>query len=153
MMQQWTRKSLLVGAIAASLSLAACGDNRNDAATSRTGSTSPSSTAATTDRVTADASAAANRAGNTTERAGDKAAATADKVAANASDAATTAKVKSRLMAEPGIDSLQIDVDTNNGRVTLTGQVDTPAHRARAKELAGSVEGVTGVVDRMAVKG
>ena len=150
MTHEWTRKSLLVGAIAASLSLAACGDNRNDA-TPRT-SSNPPSTTAPADKMTADASAAANRAGNAAERAGDKAAAAADKAGDKAGDAVTTAKVTSRLMAEPGIDSLQIDVDTSNGRVTLTGEVDTPQHKARAKELAGSIEGVTSVVDRMVVK-
>jgi osmotically-inducible protein OsmY len=152
MNQDWTRKSLLVGAIAASLSLAACGDNRTNSAANRAPDTTTSSTAATTDRMTADASTAAKRAENAAERAGDKAAATGERVADKAADAATTAKVKSRLMAEPGIDSLQIDVDTSNGRVTLTGEVDTPEHRARAKELAGSIDGVNGVVDRMVVK-
>ena len=141
------RKTLMAGAIAAALSLAACGDNRNNATTSTNRSDVPATTssATPTDRMTADASAAANRAERRVENATDK--------AANAAgDAAMTARVKARLMAEPGIDSLQIDVDTNNGRVTLTGEVDTPEHRARAKELAGSIEGVTGVVDRMSVK-
>jgi osmotically-inducible protein OsmY len=145
MTHPWTRKSLIAAAIAASLSLAACGDNRNEPAASRSTDTTTSSTAKTTDKMTANA-------GATAERAGDKAAATANNVAANASDAATTAKVKTRLMAEPGIDSLQIDVDTSNGRVTLSGEVDTPQNRARAKELASSVEGVTSVVDRLTVK-
>ena len=146
MTHPWTRKTLIAAAIAATLSLAACGDNRNEPAAKRSTDTTTSSTAATTDRVTADASTA-------TKSAGDKAVATANNVAANASDAATTAKVKTRLMAEPGIDSLKIDVDSSNGRVTLTGEVDTPQNRARAKELAGSIEGVTSVVDRMVVKG
>ena len=138
------RNTLLVGAIAAALSLAACGDNATPR-TSRADTPATASTANKTDRMTADASAAANRAANKIESA-------AEKVAAKADDAGTTAKVKARLMAEPGIDSLQIDVDTSNGRVTLTGEVDTPQNRARAKELAGSVEGVTGVVDRLSLK-
>lgn len=147
------RNMLLAGAIAGALSLAACGDARNDNAprTSRT-DTPTSSSATAADRMTADASAAAKRAENAAERAANRVEKAGDKVAGAASDAATTAKVKARLMAEPGIDSLQIDVDTSNGRVTLSGEVDTPAHRARAKELAGSVEGVTGVVDRLATK-
>lgn len=142
------RNTLLAGAIAVALSLAACGDARNDSTTPRTSRTdtpATSSSATATDRMTADASAAANRAANKVESA-------AEKVAAKADDAATTVKVKARLMAEPGIDSLQIDVDTSNGRVTLTGEVYTPQNRARAKELASSVEGVTGVVDRLSIK-
>jgi hyperosmotically inducible periplasmic protein len=141
-----TRNTLLAGAIAAALSLAACGEGRdyNAPKTSRT-DTPATSSATPTDRMTADASAAAQRAANKVESAGEK-------VAAKADDAATTAKVKARLMAEPGIDSLQIDVDTNNGRVTLTGEVDTPQNKARAKQLASSIEGVTGVVDRLSMK-
>ena len=152
MNQSLTRKTLIAAAIAATLGLAACGDNRDN--TPRTSSTTPPASTATTpsDRVTADASTAANRAGNAVERAGDQVAAAADKAGDQAGDAATTAKVKARLMAEPGIDSLQIDVDTSNGQVTLTGEADTPQNRARAKELASSIEGVTGVVDRMTVK-
>ena len=148
------RNTLLAGAIAAALSLAACGEARNDTTprTSRTDTPATSSSASKTDRMTADASAAAKRAENATERAADKVENAGEKVAAAAGDAATTAKVKARLMAEPGIDSLQIDVDTNNGRVTLSGEVDTPQNKARAKELAGSIEGVTGVIDRLSMK-
>ncbi len=144
---RFTRNTLLAGAIAAALSLAACGEGRNDNApkTSRTDTPATSSSRIENRPMTADASAAANRAANKVESAGEK-------VAAKADDAATTAKVKARLMAEPGIDSLQIDVDTNNGRVTLTGEVDTPQNKARAKELASSIEGVTGVVDRLSMK-
>lgn len=142
-----TRNTLLAGAIAAALSLTACGESRdyNAPKTSRTDTPATSSSATPTDRMTADASAAANRAAERVEKAGEK-------VAAKAEDAAVTAKVKARLMAEPGVDSLQIDVDTINGRVTLTGEVDTAQNRARAKELASSVEGVTGVVDRLSMK-
>lgn len=142
-----SRNTLLAGAIAATLSLAACGDGRNDNAPRTSRSDAPPVTSSTTpsDRVTADASKATDRAANNVEKTGDK-------VANSAGDAAMTAKVKARLMAEPGIDSLQIDVDSSNGRVTLTGEVDTPERRARAKELASSVEGVTGVVDRLTMK-
>jgi osmotically-inducible protein OsmY len=146
----------MIGAIAAALSLAACGDNREDASVSRSDTNTTTSSATATDRMTADASAAANRAGQTasdaTSRAGAAAQSAGDKAANTASDAATTAKVKSRLMAEPGIDSLQIDVDTNNGRVTLSGEADTAQNKARAAELARSIEGVTGVNDRLTVK-
>lgn len=138
-----SRLTLIAAAVATSLSLAACGDGRNNDVTRTTRADSPAQSANVTpsDRVTAATSAAANRVE-----------ATGEKIAANADDAATTAKVKARLMAEPGIDSLQINVDTTGGRVTLTGEVDTPQHRNRAKELAGSIQGVTGVVDRLTMK-
>ena len=139
-----SRMTLLAAAMAAATTLAACGDSRNDVP--RTSSVQPPATSApATDRATADASAAVNRAT-------DRAANAADKAVDKASDAVTTSKVKARLMAEPGIDSLQIDVDTSDGRVTLSGEVDTPQNRARAKELARSIAGVTGVVDRLTLK-
>ena len=139
-----SRMTLLAGAMAAATMLAACGDSRNDVP--RTSSVqAPATSAPATDRATADASAAVNRAT-------DRAANAADKAVDKASDAVTTSKVKARLMAEPGIDSLQIDVDTSDGRVTLSGEVDTPQNRARAKELARSIAGVTGVVDRLTLK-
>ena len=146
MNSQTPRNALLATAIAATFALTACGEARNDTAPRTSRSDTPTTMApTTTDRMTADASAAANRAGTSAQNAGEK-------IAGAAGDAATTAKVKARLMAEPGIDSLQIDVDTNNGNVTLTGQVDTPQNKARAKELASSIEGVTGVVDRLSMK-
>ena len=138
------RLTLLAAALAAATTLAACGEARNDAP--RTSRVEPPSTSApATDRMTANAGAAV-------DRATDRVANATDKAVDKADDAATTAKVKARLMAEPGIDSLQIDVDTNAGRVTLTGEVDTPQNRARAKQLASSIAGVTGVVDRLTLK-
>ncbi len=83
---------------------------------------------------------------------GQKMAAATDKVAIAVDDSAVTAKVKAALLAEPGLKSLQIGVDTKNGAVTLTGAVDSAASRDRAKEVASSVAGVSTVVDQLTVK-
>lgn len=163
-----TRSTMLAAAVAAALSLAACDSRTDTSATPRTDrstastatTTSPSGTSpSTTDRMTADSSSAAARAGSDASRSGTtaddaaaRAGASVDKAATAAGDAALTAKVKAALMAEPGIDSLAIDVDTTNGRVTLSGNVDTPQHRQRALQVARGVEGVTGVVDRLAAQ-
>ena len=56
------------------------------------------------------------------------------------------------LLAEPGLRSLQIGVDTKNATVTLSGSVDTAASKERAKEVAGGVAGVASVVDQLTVK-
>jgi osmotically-inducible protein OsmY len=172
------RTTLVATAIAAALSLAACGNDANDTASTRTDNapvaSSSTNPAYNNDRVTADASSAMARADNTAERAADKADNAAERAAAKADnagdrmadkaenagdraksaagDAALTAKVKSALMAEPGIDSLQIDVDTNGGRVTLSGEVDSPENRSRALQVARGVDGVSGVVDRLSMK-
>jgi hyperosmotically inducible protein len=161
-----TRTTLVATAIAAALSLAACGDGRDDSAATRTdnakvaaNTTTTSSAPYANDRATADASstaARADKAGDKVDAATDRAAAKAenagDRAAAAAGDAALTAKVKAALMAEPGIDSLQIDVDTSGGRVTLSGEVDNAQNRSRALQVARGVDGVSGVVDRLSMK-
>jgi hyperosmotically inducible periplasmic protein len=55
-------------------------------------------------------------------------------------------------LAEPGLKSLQINVETKNAAVTLTGAVDSDASREKAKQVASAVSGVTNVVDQMTVK-
>ena len=120
----------MAAAIAAAFTLAAC-DQRNDSAERRTDSSTAAAPA--TD-------------------AGQKIAAATDKVAVAVDDSAVTAKVKAALLAEPGLKSLQIGVDTKNGAVTLSGAVDSAASRDRAKEVAGGVNGVSTVVDQLTVK-
>jgi len=65
---------------------------------------------------------------------------------------ATTTKVKTALLAEPGLKSLEISVDTKDGTVTLSGKVDSADQRDRAKQIAQSTGGVKGVVDNLTVK-
>jgi len=95
----------------------------------------------------------------TTERAGEKldqAAADIKQKAEQAGDklddAAITAKVKTAMIGEPGLKALQINVDTANGVVTLTGAVDTPQNLDRATQVAQAVEGVKSVDNRLNVK-
>jgi osmotically-inducible protein OsmY len=61
-------------------------------------------------------------------------------------DAATTAKVKSKLAADPTVAAYTIDVDTQNGVVTLNGHVDSGAAKAQAEKVARDTEGVSDVV-------
>jgi hyperosmotically inducible periplasmic protein len=74
------------------------------------------------------------------------------KVANAADDAAITAKVKAAILAEPGLKSLQINVDTKDQTVTLSGNVASDQMRDRAKQIAMSTEGVKNVVDNLSVK-
>jgi hyperosmotically inducible protein len=67
-------------------------------------------------------------------------------------DAGITARVKTRLLADPDVSGLRIDVDTRDRIVTLTGIVNTAAEKARALEQAGKVENVTRVEDRLTVR-
>ena len=51
-------------------------------------------------------------------------------------DARTTAKLKARFALDPELKSREIHVDTENGRVTLRGRVDTHEELARAIRMA-----------------
>jgi len=97
------------------------------------------------------------------ETVGQKLDRTTDKVAANTEratketavvvdDAAITTKVKSAVFAEPGLKTLQINVDTKDAVVTLSGTVDSPALKERAMQITQNVEGVRSVVDNLAIK-
>jgi len=66
-------------------------------------------------------------------------------------DTAITAAVKAGIIAEPGLKVLKIDVDTKDGKVTLTGSADSAENVQRATQVASSVHGVKSVDNRIAV--
>ena len=101
-------------------------------------------------RAPADSTAA--KMDRTADKVGATASNAADKTASVAEDAAITAKVKAAILAEPGLKTLQINVDTNGATVTLSGSVDNADLRERAKQIASSTSGVKGVVDQLTVK-
>ena len=78
--------------------------------------------------------------GQKVDRATDKVAAKTDqavsKTAEVVDDTALTTKVKAAILAEPGLRSLQIGVETKDAVVTLTGSVDTASLKDRAKQVA-----------------
>ena len=61
-------------------------------------------------------------------------------------------KIKAKLIAEPEVRSLNIDVDVYLGVVTLTGVVSTRYQRDRALELSRSTEGAVKVIDNIKVR-
>jgi len=64
---------------------------------------------------------------------------------AGVSDAWVTAKVKMLLMNSPSVGGLPINVDTNDGRVTLHGMVPTNAEKTEAGRIARAGTGVLAV--------
>jgi hyperosmotically inducible protein len=66
-------------------------------------------------------------------------------------DAGISTSVKSRLAADDTVKAYRIDVDTTDKVVTLRGEVDTPAARDRAVEVARATSGVRDVVDVLKV--
>jgi len=74
----------------------------------------------------------------------------ATNAAANVVDnAALTTKVKTALLADELVKGTQINVDSNNGVVTLSGAVDSPAHKEKAEQVAKGVSGVTRVQNNL----
>lgn len=67
-------------------------------------------------------------------------------------DSAITTKVKAALLRADDVHSLNISVETYKGVVQLSGFVDSEAEKARAEKIAGGIEGVKRVEDRMSVK-
>lgn len=77
----------------------------------------------------------------------------ADKVGNAVADAAVTASVNAELAKDAKLSALRINVDTNNGRVLLSGSAPDADSRERATRLAGAVKGVTSVENRLQVGG
>jgi osmotically-inducible protein OsmY len=67
-------------------------------------------------------------------------------------DSTITTKVKAALLAEPGIKSYQIGVETFKGIVQLSGFVDTQQQKLRAADIAWSVDGVKSVENNIIIK-
>lgn len=66
-------------------------------------------------------------------------------------DAWVTTKVKTQLILSPNVGGMPIDVDTNDGQVTLSGKVSTQTERTEAVRLAKDVGGVRAVRDLLQV--
>jgi len=70
-----------------------------------------------------------------------------------ATDAGITAKVKSKIAADPEVNPFRIDVDTTDGVVTLRGKVEKEGARTEAEQLAANTGGVTSVRNLITVVG
>ena len=67
-------------------------------------------------------------------------------------DSIVTTKVKSALLSDPSVKSVDIAVVTRKGEVQLSGFVDNQAQIDRAIEVTRAVEGVQSVVNEMSIK-
>jgi hyperosmotically inducible periplasmic protein len=63
--------------------------------------------------------------------------------------AALTSKIKAKMALDDVVKASDIDVDTEAGVVTLTGDVGSADERRRAVRIATETAGVTKVVDRL----
>lgn len=174
-MQLNTRHRLALLASAAALTLLTACSRQDDTVASNTASngttttetapsTAPATTAPTTDTTTGvtgttgtDATTAStstttpNSIAATAERAGQAAERGVETAVTATGDASLTAKVKTALITAPDLSAMKINVDTNNGVVTLKGEVKNTAEKVKAEQLASNVTGVTQVVNNLQV--
>jgi hyperosmotically inducible protein len=66
-------------------------------------------------------------------------------------DARTTAKLKARFALDPELKTREIDIDTDDGRVTLKGRVDSHEEVARAIRMAVEEDDVLEVISTLQV--
>jgi hypothetical protein len=72
-------------------------------------------------------------------------------VACGQTDAGITTSVKSKLAADDTVKAYQVDVDTSNKVVTLSGEVETAAQKEHAVMIARNTDGVRDVIDQLRV--
>ncbi|MEW6117505.1 MAG: BON domain-containing protein [Nitrospirota bacterium] len=69
-----------------------------------------------------------------------------------ASDTAITSKINAKIVQDPELAYLKIDVDTFEGNVTLSGQVPSAEARDRLVALAKATEGVKSVKQNLVIE-
>ena len=79
------------------------------------------------------------------------AASTATKAKTYMSDSAITTELKAKFLAEKGLDSFDIKVQTTKGIVTLRGQVEKASQASLAEKIAWDVKGVHDVKNKISV--
>ena len=67
-------------------------------------------------------------------------------------DATLTASVKSKLLLNNNTSGMAINVDSNNGVVTLTGEVGSAEEKELAVRIAGNTDGAVSVEDHLTVQ-
>ncbi len=89
---------------------------------------------------------------NTADKVEDKISAQGAKAGVAVDDTEITTKVKAAILAEAGLKTLRISVETMKGVVTLSGSIDSQSHSNTAKSLASAVSGVNSVKNELVVK-
>ena len=67
-------------------------------------------------------------------------------------DTAITARVTAAVADDPYTELSEIDMGSDRGIVTLTGQVDSASIREKAEEIAAGQQGVVEVINDLAVE-
>jgi hypothetical protein len=83
---------------------------------------------------------------------GERTAVAADSARRALNDGSVTAKIKAKMALDDTVKALDVRVNTDGTRVTVSGTVDTSAQRDRVLQLARETDGVATVVDQLQVR-
>ncbi|MBW8848345.1 MAG: BON domain-containing protein [Burkholderiales bacterium] len=139
-----SRRLPLLAILAVAAALSACGKRDDD----RTAGQRLDDAVSDTRQAARDTKQEAKQAVSDAEM---SAASAADATAKVSTDMAITAKVNAALAVDDKLKATQINVDTRDGQVTLTGAAPDPQSRERATTLASAVDGVKQVNNQLVV--
>lgn len=140
-----------LSSLALLLALGAC-DRAEDPTLGQTRDSAASRTDQAATKARRDAQDATAKAGATADKAANDTRAMGASAGAKVDDATITAKVNASLATDKDLSAIKIDVDTRNGVVTLSGPAPSATARARASEVARSVQGVSSVNNQLTIK-
>jgi hyperosmotically inducible protein len=83
---------------------------------------------------------------------GEKTAAAAGHARQALNDGSITAKIKAKMALDDTVKALDVHVNTDGTRVTVSGTVDTTGQRDKVLQLARETDGVKTVVDQLQVR-
>lgn len=75
----------------------------------------------------------------------------AEQAGRKVNDATITAAVKADIAKDPDLSALRIAVDTNDGKVSLSGTAPSESAKQRAQQIAQAEKGVTAVENNLVV--
>jgi hyperosmotically inducible protein len=142
---------MLVSSLAALLALGACDRSGNDTVGQR-GDSGVSKTQRAGAQAKRDAKDATASAGASLGSAADNTKAMGASAADKVDDASITAKVNAGLAKDKDLSAIKIDVDTQNGVVTLSGPAPSATAKERASQIARAVKGVHSVNNQLTIK-
>jgi hyperosmotically inducible periplasmic protein len=105
------------------------------------------------DAVATAGRAGAERAREVASQVGQKTAQAARVAEEAISDGSLTAKIKAKMALDDTVKALDLNIDTTDRVVTVSGRVRNKAEHERALALARETNGVKNVVDKMTIAG
>jgi osmotically-inducible protein OsmY len=153
MMNRDHTRWILAGVAAAALGLVGCDRNDDYGPTSSGTQSGSTEQAAGSPSTTPSEPTKPGEAVPPTAAPSDQGAASGSSVGTAVEDSVITTKVKAALLADPEVKGTDINVETQQGVVQLSGAVDNKAQASKAVSLAKNVDGVKSVNNQLNVKG